>query len=139
VTTEQGLENIVKQNDAIIGLLARMIWKPEELVQLLTVGKKRPEGYPAVYNALDGEKTGKQLAELAGVTQQSISALLQTWQDEGYVLNFGTQGLPKYKRLMRVPTPPERRKTNTKQPAKTETPPQEAQGAEESNGTIDGQ
>jgi hypothetical protein len=54
------------------------------------------------YNALDGSKTGTQVAALAKVTQSTMSVTLQSWFDEGIILNIGTGSQPKYKRLMRI-------------------------------------
>lgn len=125
MTTDEVFASIVQQNDVIITLLARLVWTPEKLVAAVTERKKNPDAYVSVYNALDGVKTGKQLGEIAGVTQQSISAVLQTWLDEGIVLNVGTENQPKYRRLMRLP---EKRKTKEKSP--------ETQGAQETNDTT---
>ena len=87
-----------------------------------------------MYNALDGEATGKQLGEIAGVTKQAISSVLQTWVDEGIVLNVGTNSQPKYRRLMRLP---EKKRVKTKQETQQAVPTEEvqaAQGAEGNNG-----
>lgn len=112
MTNDADFSTLVQQNEVIIGLLARLVWKPEELAEIVKYGKRNPDAYVSVYNALDGKKTGKQLAEIAGVTQQAISLVLQTWQDEGIVINVGSDTVPKYRRLMRIPEP---RKPRTKQ------------------------
>jgi len=114
MTTDEILTEITQQNEVMITLLARLVWTPEKLAEIVVAGKRNPEAYLSVYNALDGKKTGRQLAEIAEVTQHSISAVLQTWQDEGIVLNVGTDSVPKYRRLMKVP---EKRKVKAKQPA----------------------
>lgn len=95
--------NIERQNDAIIGLLARLVWKPEEIADLVSKGKRKPSAYRKVYNALDGERSGKALASQAGVTPAAISYILQSWFEQGIVLMVGTQSQPKYKRLMSIP------------------------------------
>lgn len=100
---EAALMVIERQNDVMIGLLARLVWKPEELAELLSRGKRNPEAYLKVYNLLDGRKTGRQLAEAAGVTQQAMSFALQGWEELGLVMNVGTEAQPKYKRLMNIP------------------------------------
>lgn len=143
MTTEEMLANITQQNGMMITLLARLVWPPEKLAEIVMAKKKNPEAYVAVYNALDGEKTGKQLGEIAGVSQQAISSVLQGWLDDGIILNVGSDQQPKYRRLMRLP---EKRKVKAKQeiqqaaPAIEEAEPQAAHGstgAEETNG--DGQ
>jgi hypothetical protein len=103
INSDEALGNIQRQNDIIIGLLARMIWSPTQLADIVVKGKKRPDAYRKVYNALDGNTTGSSLAAVAGVTQQAISYVLQAWEEEGIVVNVGTDS-PRYKRLMSIPT-----------------------------------
>ena len=100
---EQTLACIQKQNDVIIGLLARLVWSPEKLAELIMHRKKNAASCLTVYNLLDGMKTGRQLASTAGVTQQAISYVLQLWEEQGIVMNVGTESQPRYKRLMSVP------------------------------------
>lgn len=122
MTTDEALATIAQQNktllfqnEMLITLIARLVWTPEKLVEMVVANKKKdPEAYVSVYNALDGEKTGKQLGEIAGVTQQAISNALSGWLDDGIVLNVGTDSQPKYRRLMRLP---EKRKAKPKQEA----------------------
>ena len=103
-TIAQQNKTVISQNEMLISLTARLVWTPEKLVEIVMANKKKdPEAYVSVYNALDGEKTGKQLGEIAGVSQQSISAVLSGWLEDGIVLNVGTDALPKYRRLMRLP------------------------------------
>src|SRR5437016_5979070 len=104
MTNDEMFATLLQQNEAMISLLARLVWTPEKPVEIVMANKKKdPEAYVSVYNALDGEKTGKQLGEIAGVSQQSISAVLSGWLEDGIVLNVGTDALPKYRRLMRLP------------------------------------
>ena len=69
------IEVIERQNEAIIGLLARLVWKPDDIAEIVSKGKRNPTAYRKVYNSLDGEKTGKALALQAGVTPAAISYL----------------------------------------------------------------
>ncbi len=136
MTTDEVFSVIRQQNETIIALLARLVWTPEKLVEMVMANKKKDaEAYVSVYNALDGEKTGKQLGEIAGVSQQSISAVLSGWLEDGIVLNVGTDSLPKYRRLMKLP---EKRKTKVKQEPQQTAPaePQAmaTQGTETTNG-----
>jgi DNA-binding MarR family transcriptional regulator len=93
---------IQRQNEIVIGLLARMIWTPTQLTDVVTRGKKDPAAYVDVYNALDGNTTGTSLAKIAGVTQQTLSQILQSWEAEGIVANVGTASQPRYKRVMQL-------------------------------------
>jgi len=119
VTTDEALTTIAQQNktllfqnEMLITLIARLVWTPEELVEMVMAKKKKdPEAYVSVYNALDGEITGKELGEIAGVSKQAISSVLQGWVDDGIVINVGTDSQPKYRRLMRLP---EKRKAKPK-------------------------
>lgn len=111
MTTEEMFSIIRSQNETIISLLARLVWTPEKLAERVMFKKKDPDAYVKVYNALDGERTGKQLGEIAGVTQQAISAVLQGWIEDGIVVNVGTDGQPKYRGLMKLP---ERKKAKSK-------------------------
>jgi hypothetical protein len=90
-----------QQNEVIISLLARLVWPQDELVQLITEGRKNPQGYLKAYNALDGIKTGTQLASIAGVSKQAMSVTLQTWEDLGIVIPVGTA---RYRKLTSIPT-----------------------------------
>ena len=120
MTSDEALTTIAQQNkillfqnEMLITLIARLVWTPEKLVEMVMANRKKdPEGYVSVYNALDGEKTGKQLGEIAGVSQQAIAYVLAGWLEDGIVLNVGTDTLPKYRRLMRLP---EKRKAKPKQ------------------------
>lgn len=59
MTTDEVFAVIRQQNETIIALLARVVWTPEKLVEMVMANRKKdPEGYVSVYNALDGEKTG---------------------------------------------------------------------------------
>jgi hypothetical protein len=81
-----------------------------------------------------GEKTGKQLGEIAGVSQQAISNVLSGWLEDGIVLNVGTESQPKYRRLMKLP---EKRKVKAKQELQQAIPAEPqvvAQGTETTNG-----
>jgi hypothetical protein len=132
MTTEEVFTNILQQNEVIITLLARLVWTPEKLAAVVMANKRNPDAYVSVYNALDGEKTGVQLATLAGVTKQAISFVLQSWVDEGIVLNVGTDNQPKYRRLMRLP---EKKKPKAKQDVKeVEASAQAVQETQETNG-----
>lgn len=120
MTTDEALTTIAQQNktllfqnEMLITLIARLVWAPEKLVEIVMANKKKdPEAYISVYNALDGEKTGTQLGEIAGVSKQAISSVLSGWLEDGIVLNVGTDAVPKYRRLMRLP---EKRKSKPKQ------------------------
>lgn len=104
MSQDQTLRNIQGQNDVIIGLLARLVWTPEKLAEIVTRGKRNPRAYRNVYNALDGIATGKHLALRAKVSQPAMAVALKAWYELGIVVNVGTDSQPRYKRLMSIPT-----------------------------------
>jgi hypothetical protein len=111
---DEALANIQRQNDVIIGLLARLIWTPEKLAEMVSRGKRSPQAYRKVYNALDGIATGKRLASLASVSQPVMAVALKAWHELGIVVNAGTDTQPRYKRLMAIPAKdPKKVKANT--------------------------
>jgi len=113
MTTDEIFVSIQQQNEAIISLLARLVWTPEKIASIVTGGKRNPGAYLTVYNALDGSRTGRQLAAMAGVAQPTMSVMLQAWLDDGIVLNVGTDSAPKYKRLMRISETKKKGKRNS--------------------------
>lgn len=104
MTQDESLTNIQRQNDVIIGLLARLVWTPDKLAEIVSRGKRNPQAYRNVYNALDGTTTGKRLASLAKVSQPAMAVALKAWHELGIVVNGGTDSQPRYKRLMLIPT-----------------------------------
>lgn len=113
MTTDEVFAVIRQQNESIIGLLARMAWSPDKIEAVVKSRKRDPEAYVRVYNALDGQRTVTQLADIAKVKQPTMSVVLQGWLDEGIVLNVGSDSQPKYKRLMKLP---EKRNSKEVQP-----------------------
>jgi hypothetical protein len=95
--------NLERQNGVTIGLLARLVWTPERLVDIVTGGKRNPKAYRRVYNALDGVRTAQSLASMAGVTPRAISYVLRAWEEEGIVTNEGTAAQPRYRAMMHLP------------------------------------
>jgi hypothetical protein len=102
MTNDEVFTTILQQNEVIISLLARLVWTPERITEIVTRNKRDPGAYVIAYNALDGSKTGTQVAALAKVTQPTMSVTLQSWFDDGIILNVGADSQPKYKRLMRI-------------------------------------
>ena len=103
MTTDEVFAVIRQQNESIITLLARLVWTADKLAAVVKSRKSDPEAYVRVYNALDGEKTVTDLANIAKVKRPTMSVILQSWLDEGIALNVGSDSQPKYKRLMKLP------------------------------------
>ncbi len=97
------LTTLQQQNDVIISLLARLAFGSEKIVEIVARGKKDPNAYRKAYNSMDGVRTGTEIAKLAGVTQQTMSYILQTWEEEGIAINVGKESQARYRRLMCIP------------------------------------
>lgn len=103
------------QNRIIISLLARFALGIKEIERIVRSGKKKEnqDKFVLVYNALDGTKSGTELAKIVGITKQGMSSVFQTWEEEGIVYKNDETGF--YVGLLKLPT---KRKSPTK--AKTE-------------------
>jgi hypothetical protein len=104
-------ERSERQNEAIISLLARSVLGVDSISKAVCGGKRNPEAYRKVYNALDGSCSVTDLAKLAGVAQPTMSVVLQSWEEQGIVYNVGTKGKPQYHRLLVLP-PTKRQKAS---------------------------
>lgn len=100
------------QNKIIISLLARTALGIKEIERIVRSGKKKEnqDNFVLVYNALDGTKSGTELAKIVGITKQGISSVFQTWEEEGIVYKDDETGF--YVGLLKLPI-------KRKSPAKT--------------------
>ena len=79
-------EKIEKQNEVIISLLGRIAFTPEVIRNLVVKNKKTdPEKYIAGYNACNGNRTVNELAEIIGVKHNTLSPILQEWEELGII------------------------------------------------------
>ena len=93
-------EIVEHQNDAIIALLARSAIGIETIKKTVVAGKRNPQAYLKVYNSLDGARSVTDLAKIAGVTQPTMTVVLQSWEEQGIVYNLGSAMKPRYHRLL---------------------------------------
>jgi hypothetical protein len=91
------------QNRIIISLLARTALGIKEIEKTVRSGKKKEnqDKFVLVYNALDGTKSATELAKIVGITQQGMSSVFQTWEEEGIVYKNDETGF--YVGLIRLP------------------------------------
>lgn len=94
-----------RQNEVIIGLLARSAFGVGTIYKIVCGGKRNPEAYRKAYNALRGTSGVTEVARLAGVSQPTMSVVLQSWEDQGIIYNVGTDRKPQYHRLLPLPRP----------------------------------
>lgn len=90
-----------KQNEVIIGLLARQVFGVEHILKVVQGAKMKenPLAYIRAYNALDGKTGGSAVAAIAGVSKQAMSKILQLWEEKGIVYRVGTNCV----RLLKLP------------------------------------
>ncbi len=105
-----------QQNRIIISLLARRTPGIEYIERIVKGGKKkgRPEDFVRAYNALDGSKTVTEIAKIVGVSQPSMTVVLQTWEERGIVYKTGTSKSSRYVGLLKLPTKTEKHLSATK-------------------------
>ncbi len=91
------------QNRIIISLLARTALGIKEIEKTVRSGKKKEnqDKFVLVYNALDGTKSGTELAKIVGITKQGMSSVFQTWEEEEIVYKNDETGY--YVGLIRLP------------------------------------
>jgi hypothetical protein len=96
-------EKLERQNEVIIALLARSTVGVPAITQAVCGGKRSPEAYRKVYNAMDGRLGVTELAKLAGVAQPTMTNILKSWYGKGVIYNLGTEKKPLYHRLLILP------------------------------------
>jgi len=96
-------EKLERQNEAIIGLLARSTLGVAAISKVVRSGKRNPQAYLNVYNSLDGATAVTELAKIAKVSQPTMSVVLQSWEEQGIIYNAGSDARPRYKRLLHLP------------------------------------
>ena len=94
---------VEKQNEVIISMLGRIAFKPETIRDLVTKNKKTdPEKYLAGYNACDGDRNVNQIAEVIGVKHNTLSPILQEWEELGIIYEIQKGNGRYYKRLFPI-------------------------------------
>jgi DNA-binding MarR family transcriptional regulator len=96
-------EKLERQNEVIIALLARSVLGVQAISQIVCAGKRNPEAYRKTYNALQGNTGVTEIAKLAGVSQPTMSVVLQSWEEQGIIFNAGATRKPQYQRLLHLP------------------------------------
>lgn len=99
-TDEDALQTIVRQNEVIIALLARQEEGLRRIREAVTRGKRAPEAYVRLYNALNGTIGVSECAKIAKVTPGTVSVILKNWEQQGIVYDVGAKGKPLYKKIL---------------------------------------
>lgn len=62
-----------------------MAFTPEKIHAIVVKKKQNPQAYVDMYNACDGNHNVNELATVAGVTQGTLSPILQEWEELGII------------------------------------------------------
>lgn len=81
----EDFRKIIKQNEVIISLLGRLVFKPDNVRKIVMLKKQNPQNYINGYNACTGEHTVTEIAALIGVTQGTLSPILSEWEELGII------------------------------------------------------
>jgi hypothetical protein len=97
-------ETLEAQNRIMISLLARTAIGIENIEKIVRSNKKKgdPDKFVSAYNALDGSKSGTDLAKIVGITKQGMNQVLQTWEEEGIIYKAGNPS--RYFKLLKIPS-----------------------------------
>ncbi|BDQ31306.1 hypothetical protein NZNM25_03070 [Nitrosopumilus zosterae] len=96
------LSEIQKQNQIIISLLAKLVLKEEEVKEIIINRKTNPKKYIEGYNACDGKHTINEIIKIVGVKQQTLSPILQEWENKGILYSFEKKGLKFYNNYFKI-------------------------------------
>jgi DNA-binding MarR family transcriptional regulator len=90
-------ERVIIQNDMMISLLSRIAFPNDTLKKIIQKGSKKPDEILVAYNLCDGKATITEIAKRANIAQQSLSAAIDKWEQEGIIIKrvAGAEVLPK--------------------------------------------
>ncbi len=96
-------QRILRQNEAVIALLARSTMGVKTIYNLVTRGKRDPSAYVRTYNSLRGNMGVVDAANMAGVSPGTMSETLTAWEAQGIIYDIGDGTRPVYMRMLRLP------------------------------------
>lgn len=97
------LAKIIEQNNTIISLVGRMAFTKDEVRQFIVADKQKKENYVKGYSACDGKHSVSEIAKIVGVTQGTLSPILQSWEEFGIIyLVTGTAAGKFYKKIFPI-------------------------------------
>jgi len=99
------LTKIIEQNNTIIALIGKMAFTKEEVLNIVVSGKQKAkqQKYVEGYNACDGNHSVSEIAGIIGVTQGTLSPILQTWEESGIVYPVTSSRVGKfYKKIFPI-------------------------------------
>lgn len=99
------LAKIIEQNNTIISLVGRMAFTKDEVRQFIVADKQKTKqgNYVKGYHACDGKHSVSEIAKIVGVTQGTLSPILQSWEEFGIIYLVTGTGVGKfYKRIFPI-------------------------------------
>jgi len=96
------IKKLTKQNEIIISLLGRLVFKPEDIRKIVTAKKQQPQNYIKGYNACDGNHSLSEIAKIVGVTKGTLSPILAEWEEIGIIYEVEKRGGKFYKKLFPI-------------------------------------
>lgn len=79
-----------------------MAFTPEKIREIVIKKKQNPQGYIDMYNACDGNRNVNDLAAVAGVKQNTLSPILQEWEELGIIYESDKTNAKFYKKLFPI-------------------------------------
>ena len=102
----QLIQQLINQNEAIVALIGRQVFPPEELKKIIMKKKKKPEDYIRIYNLCDGSHSLTEIADKIKISIGTISPILAEWKEIGIIYEIEKSGGKKYyKRLYPLEEP----------------------------------
>lgn len=99
------VESMQSMFEAMISLLGRLAFPPEQLRAIIMKRKRNPEDYVKAYNLCDEEHTLSQIADAINVSAGTLSPILSEWKELGIVYEITKKGGKFYKKLYKLEMP----------------------------------
>jgi len=100
--SEDPFKKLVRQNEVIISLLGRMVFKPEQIREIVEKKKRNPQNYVNGYNACNGENSLHDIAVVVGVKDGTLSPILSDWEQIGIIFETERTGGKFYRKLFSI-------------------------------------
>jgi DNA-binding MarR family transcriptional regulator len=88
--------------EAIIGLIGRQVFPPEQLKAIIMRGKRTPNKYVKAYNLCDASHGVTDIAQDIDVSIGTLSPILSDWRDMGIIFEVERPGGKFYKKLYKL-------------------------------------
>lgn len=102
--SESFLKDIRRQNEILIALLGRIAFDEKTVRDIIISNKKEDlkSKYIEGYNACDGNKTQTEIANVIGVTQSTLSPIINEWVEVGIVYEINKGNKKSYKKIFPI-------------------------------------